>query len=100
MFSLAYGSKNVSEAASQYKATAAQSNLGQWDFLNMTLGDRLQKSRPVSAPCFPVVDGKNVTMDSTACSAVQKGYTDPLFRTGVFGAQMLVCAPQFQLWCG
>jgi hypothetical protein len=89
---LVYGSANVSEAASQYQATAAKSTLGQWDFLNLTLGGRLQKSTPVSAPCFPVFDGKNVTVNSTACAVVQKGYADPLFRAPIFGAYMLVSA--------
>jgi hypothetical protein len=44
----------------------------------------------LSTPCFPVVDGKNVTVDSTACAIVQKGYADPLFRAPIFGAYMLV----------
>jgi hypothetical protein len=89
---VAYGSANVSEAASQYKAAAAKSHLSQWDLLNATLGGRLEKGMPVSTPCFPVVDGKNVTVDSTACAAVQKGYTDPLFRASIFGAHMLASA--------
>jgi hypothetical protein len=87
---VAYGSTNLTEAASQYKAAAVKSNLNKWDLLNSTLGGRLQKGTPVSTPCFPVVDGKNVTVNGTACSAVQKGYTDPLFRAPIFGAYMLV----------
>jgi hypothetical protein len=86
----AYGSMNVTEAASQYKAAAAKSNFNQWDFLNSTLGGRLAEGAPVSAPCFPVVNGKNVTVNSAACATVRKGYTNPLFRAPIFGAYMLV----------
>jgi hypothetical protein len=90
LIGLVYGSTNVSEAASQYHAAAAKSSLSQWDFLNSTLGGRLQKGTPLSTPCFPVVNGKNVTVNSAACAIVQKGYADPLFRTPIFGAYMLV----------
>lgn len=83
---------NVSESASQYKAAAAKSNLSQWDYLNATLGGRLEKGIPVSTPCFPIVDGTNVTVNDTVCAAVQKGYGDPLFRAPIFGAYMLVSA--------
>lgn len=84
-----HGSTNMLETASQYRA-AAKSHLNQWDFLNSTLGGRLERGMPVSTPCFPVVDGKKVTVNSTACAAVQEGYTNPLFRAPLFGAYMLV----------
>ena len=89
---LASASTTVSEAASQYKANAAESRLSQWNSLNLTLGGRLQKGVPVSAPCFPIVDGKNVTVNHTTCAAVQAGYTQPLFRAPTFGAYMYVSA--------
>lgn len=89
-FGVAYGSTPVSQAASQYRASAEKSHLSQWEFLNATLGGRLEKGTPVSSPCFSVVGGKNVTVDSNACAAVQKGYTDPTFRASIFGAYMNV----------
>jgi hypothetical protein len=92
MISPAYASTIVSEAAWQYKAAAANSHLSKWDFLNLTLGGWLQKGMPVSAPCFPVIGGKDVTVNSSACAAVQIGYTNPLFRAPMFGAYMLVSA--------
>ena len=70
MISPAYASTIVSEAAWQYKAAAANSHLSKWDFLNLTLGGWLQKGMPVSAPCFPVIGGKDVTVNSSACAAV------------------------------
>jgi hypothetical protein len=90
---IAYASiTSVSEAASQYKVAAANSHLNQWDFFNLTLHGRLQKGTPVSTPCFPVFDGKNETVNGTACDDVQIGYTNPLFRAPIFGAYMLVSA--------
>ena len=89
---IAYASSSVSEAALQYKVAAANSHLSRWHFLNSTLGGWLQRGTPVSTPRFPVVDGKNVTVISTACVAIQKGYTNPLFRAPMFGAYMLVSA--------
>jgi hypothetical protein len=90
---IAYASKtSVLETASQYKVAAANSHLNQWDFFNVTLHGRLQKGTPVSTPCFPAFDGKNETVNSTACGDVQIGYTNPLFRAPIFGAYMLVSA--------
>jgi hypothetical protein len=94
---IAYASTSVSEAALQYKVAAANSHLNQWHFLNLTLGGWLQKGTPVSTPCFPVVDGKNVAVNSTACVAIQMGYTNPLFRAPIFGAYMLVSAHCFKI---
>jgi hypothetical protein len=89
-FGVVHGSTTMLDTASQYRAAAAKSHLSQWDFLNSTLGGRLEKGMPVSTPCFPVVDEKKVTVNSTACAAVQQGYTNPLFRAPLFGAYMLV----------
>lgn len=85
-----YGSMNVSQVATQYRTVAARSNFNKWDFLNATLGGRLEKGTPVSSPCFPIVNGNKVTVNNTTCAAVQKGYTDPLFRAPIFGAYMMV----------
>lgn len=87
-----YGTMNITQAAAQYKVAAANSGLSQWAYLNATLGGRLGTGIPVSAPCFPVVNGKSATVDSVACAAVQQNYTDPLFRSNIFGAYMLVSA--------
>ncbi|KZP28938.1 FAD-binding domain-containing protein [Athelia psychrophila] len=84
---------DISEAAAQYQAAAANSTLSQWAHLNATLGGKLAAGTPISAPCFPVVNGKNVTVDSTACAVVQQNYTKPSFRSGFFGAYML---PQWE----
>lgn len=81
---------DISEAAAQYQAAAANSTLSQWAHLNATLGGKLAAGTPISAPCFPVVNGKNVTVDSAACAVVQQNYTKPSFRSGFFGAYMLV----------
>jgi len=87
---LTYASMPVLEAASRYRAAAANSQLSRWDCLNSTLGGRLHKSTPVSAPCFPVVDHKHITVNSTTCSVIQKSYTNPVFRAPAFGAYMWV----------
>lgn len=87
---VAHGLTGVLQAASQYKAVAAKSRLSKWDFLNATLEGRLETGIPVASPCFPVVNGKNVAVNNTACAAVQEGYTDPTFRSPIFGAYMLV----------
>lgn len=87
---IAHGSTGVLQSASRYRALAAKSKLSKWDFLNATLGGRLEAGIPVSAPCFPVVNGKNVAVNSTACAVVREGYTNPTFRAPIFGAYMLV----------
>lgn len=44
---VAYGSNGVLQVASRYKAVAAKSQLSKWDFLNATLGGRLETGAPV-----------------------------------------------------
>ncbi|KAA1467757.1 FAD-binding domain-containing protein [Dentipellis sp. KUC8613] len=65
----------------------------QWSQLNQTVAGKLGIALPVSAPCFSVVDNKNVTTDVSACKAVQQGYTSPTWRNTRFGAYML---PQWE----
>lgn len=69
---------------------ASSITAAQWEALNTTLGGKLYTALPFSAPCFSVVDGVNVTTDTTACAAIEANYTNPLYRVEQFGAWMLV----------
>ncbi|TFK79160.1 hypothetical protein K466DRAFT_606358 [Polyporus arcularius HHB13444] len=61
--------------------------------LNATVGGRLKRAVPFEAPCFSIVEGQSVHVDTAACSAIQASYTDPTFRVTHFGAYML---PQWE----
>lgn len=82
-----------------WQITAAESlgantvSAQKWSKLNETVGGKLYSALPVSAPCFHVVNGKNVSVDAKACQVVQDGYTSPAFRAPNFGAYML---PQWE----
>ena len=81
-----------------WQITAAESlgantvSVQKWFKLNETVGGKLYSALPVSASCFHVVNGKNVSVDAKACQIVQDGYTSPAFRAPKFGAYMLVGA--------
>lgn len=59
-----------------------------WTTLNLTVGGRLQKSLPLAAPCFPIVNDRPSQVNSSACEAVQAGYTTPSFLSQRYEAFM------------
>ncbi|KDQ14876.1 hypothetical protein BOTBODRAFT_55073 [Botryobasidium botryosum FD-172 SS1] len=88
LFGSATATSGLALDAAQFSSLAKASNLSAWDTFNQTLNGRLQVGRPVSAPCFSVVDGKNVSVDATACAAVKAGYSAPTFRGPQYGSFM------------
>ena len=60
------------------------------NLLNITVGGRLKAAEPFEKACFSTVQGKPVTVDSSACSALQANYTNPSYRVEHFGAYMIV----------
>ncbi len=71
-------------------AQATSSFLNAFDLLNITIGGRLKAAVPFEAACFSTVQGKPITVDPSACAALQANYTDPTYRVNYFGAYMLV----------
>lgn len=69
---------------------ASSISSSQWQSLNHTLGGKLYSALPLAAPCFSVVNGANVSVNSAACSDVEANYTDPLYRVEKFSAYMFV----------
>jgi hypothetical protein len=61
-----------------------------WQEFSDSLEGRLHSAIPVSAPCFPVVNGQNSTINPTECSAVEAGYTLADFRSARYPAYMFV----------
>ncbi|KAI0711522.1 FAD-binding domain-containing protein [Earliella scabrosa] len=59
------------------------------NLLNITVGGRLKAAEPFEKACFSTVQGKPVTVDSSACSALQANYTNPSYRVEHFGAYMI-----------
>jgi len=59
---------------------AANSQLRSLGLSQFDIGWSATQKYPVSAPCFPVVDHKHITVNSTTCSVIQKSYTNPVFR--------------------
>jgi len=64
-----------------------------WQEFSDSLDGRLHSAIPVSAPCFPVVNGQNSTVNPTECSAVEAGYTLADFRSVRYPAYMF---PQWE----
>ncbi|KAK7689560.1 hypothetical protein QCA50_007352 [Cerrena zonata] len=60
-----------------------------WDALNTTVNGRLSVSIPFSKPCFSSFEGQPVQPDQSACSAIQKNYTDAVTRVNDFSAYMI-----------
>ncbi|KAG7091444.1 hypothetical protein E1B28_010480 [Marasmius oreades] len=62
----------------------------QWKRLGESLQGRLHPATPLSAPCFSVVNGKQVPRNESACREVQQGYTNPDFRFPRANARMIL----------
>ncbi|KAJ7196212.1 FAD-binding domain-containing protein [Mycena pura] len=60
----------------------------QWRTLNASVGGRLRTATPFSLPCFSKYNGLNVSVDETACNAIQANYTSSNFRLESFSANM------------
>ncbi|RPD55526.1 FAD-binding domain-containing protein [Lentinus tigrinus ALCF2SS1-7] len=90
---LSSSSSSSSTASVAAAATASASLFSALDVLNATVGGRLKKAVPFEAPCFSILEGKHVAVDTAACAAIQSNYTDPTFRVTHFGAYML---PQWE----
>ncbi|KAG7091879.1 hypothetical protein E1B28_008280 [Marasmius oreades] len=60
----------------------------EWKRLGESLQGRLHPAIPLSAPCFSVVNGRNVQRSESACREVQQGYTKPDFRFTAASARM------------
>ncbi|KAJ7481642.1 FAD-binding domain-containing protein [Mycena latifolia] len=76
-------------AQSSFALPSAQ----EWKEFSNSLDGRLFTTVPLSAPCFPVVNGKNSTVDPEKCSEVQAGYTLADFRSVRYPAYMF---PQWE----
>ncbi|KAJ7701763.1 FAD-binding domain-containing protein [Mycena rosella] len=64
----------------------AQSSLAlpsaqEWQEFSDSLSGRLHKALPLSAPCFPVVNGEKSTINPEECSVIQSNYTVADFRS-------------------
>ncbi|KAJ7302250.1 isoamyl alcohol oxidase [Mycena albidolilacea] len=59
-----------------------------WQEFADSLDGRLHTALPVAAPCFPIVNGHNSTVDPEACAAVQAGYGSAEFRSARYPAYM------------
>jgi hypothetical protein len=66
-----------------------------WQEFADSLDGRLHTALPVAAPCFPIVNGHNSTVDPQACAAVQAGYGSAEFRSARYPAYMWVSRDQF-----
>ncbi|KAJ7135447.1 isoamyl alcohol oxidase [Mycena crocata] len=64
-----------------------------WQAFSDSLDGRLHSAVPLSAPCFPVVNGRNSTVKTDACSAVQGNYNLANFRSAHYPAYMF---PQWE----
>lgn len=78
-------------AAKLVYTPASSISTSQWAQLNETVGGRLQRALPYSAPCFSIVNGLNVTPDVELCTIRQENFTNPFYRIEQFGAWMEVC---------
>ncbi|KAJ6591126.1 FAD-binding domain-containing protein [Mycena vulgaris] len=75
------------------QCSLASPSAREWQEFSDSLGGRLHSAVPLSAPCFPIVNGKNSTVDREKCSQVQAGYTVADFRSVRFPAYMF---PQWE----
>ncbi|KAJ7646069.1 FAD-binding domain-containing protein [Mycena polygramma] len=62
----------------------------QWQALNTSVGGRLRTATPFALPCFSKYNGRNVSVDELACTAIQANYTSSNFRLESFSSNMMV----------
>ncbi|KAJ7093986.1 FAD-binding domain-containing protein [Mycena belliarum] len=75
------------------QSTLALPSVQDWLAFSDSLEGRLHATVPLSAPCFPIVNGRNSTVDPERCAAVQAGYTQADFRSVRYPAYMF---PQWE----
>jgi hypothetical protein len=65
-------------------------SISDWNALNASVNHRLYSASPFALPCFSDYNNNRHQIDPTACSAIQQGYTDSIFRSPFYGSQMQV----------